>query len=563
MTDNILRGIDQIFNNAGDQIAPLGFGFDSDWETLARHEISDDSELTFTWDETLYDEVEFSIMSLVPATDGANLLMTISDDGGATYETGASYDRSLRFINDVETAGSGSVSTGQTSINVAPVMGGAADEFFSGNLKIYDPGNTTEFKGIIGQTIQILDTGSVASATLGAMWRGSDNAINGARFAASSGNLESGTFVLRGRRKAHRSFVAQDDWAVIEDITDVSAVTTHDIFWADDLYDEIEISAWGVVIGTDNQDILGLVSTDGSTFLNGTGDYRYTVQASNSNGDDGNHESASATSLVLGTNLGTGTDEDMDFVVHLRNVSNATRKKKVTWRGTGILQDTFLYDQIGAGIILDNDNSLRGFRFDGEGATTFSADRIRVRGRRLAPIGANAVPSNVFLGEFTVATGGDAFIDVDMRSSVNPQFANFKNNDYEVVVYGQTGPSNAAASLVLLQDGVPLTTAGSYKQDNAGSVAEVRMSNGTGGANRTFIAKFVITGINRDNATTERFTLTGDAYTVSSGGGALNLACAGTINGTPLLTDNGFRMQLSAGDMDDMRVRVWALSPTT
>jgi len=275
--------------------------------------------------------------------------------------------------------------------------------------------------------------------------------------------------VVRGRRTEAQTFGGTSDWEVIDDQTGISAVATHDIFWADGVYDEIEISAWGVVIGTDIQHLEGLLSTDGSTFLNGVADYEWSSHQSHQGASENilGSDSSGDTTVRLVDDMGTATDEHVDLTIHIKNVSNVTRKKTFSWEYTGIIDDGFFTRLNGGAILRDNNNSLRGFRFDGEGATTFSADRIRVRGRRVLSTTVQTISGDfVHMGTFTVASGGDTFIDIDFRSSVNPQFADFQDTDYMVSISGLIGPGNNQLEGRQLRLGVAQSGSADYKDDS-------------------------------------------------------------------------------------------------
>lgn len=185
---------------------------------------------------------------------------------------------------------------------------------------------------------------------------------------------------------------ANPDWEVIEQRTGISAATTEDFFWADGIYDEIEVTIHGLTVNTDNQDVNLLISTDGSTFHVGATDYKWTIQNSNDSPLAGIAGSIGTDARIqLGAAMGTAADEHLDISLVLPNVSNTTRKKTCWWRWSGQLNDAQMNRGEGGGILMANNNSLQGFRLDGQGATTFDADKVTVRGRRLSPqIGLNA-----------------------------------------------------------------------------------------------------------------------------------------------------------------------------
>lgn len=384
---NKYDGVDEIRNSEGTLLAPLGFGFQADWEEVGSAMPTAGAADIF-FDGTLYDEIEISVVGGQTTSDNDLLDFFISDDG-STFESGASdYGYARRQHDSNGATGTEFGTTGNSSIVMASTISFDSNHAIDLTIRCKDPGNSDiQKKWTWSGAFETTDDALIHVHGSG-MYSAANSAIEGIRIEMRNGNF-SGLVVVRGRRKTPVSLNNQDDWVVIEDEVAISAVTTHDIFWDDQAYDEIEISAWGVVVGTDNQNFEALLSTDGSTFLNGAADYEWAFskvdqgatvvnQGSDASGD---------TAVRLVNAMGTGTDEHADITVHIKNVSNTTRKKTFKWEYTGILQNGLMNHSNGGAILRDNNNSIRGFRFDAEGATTFSADRIRVRGRRITPVG--------------------------------------------------------------------------------------------------------------------------------------------------------------------------------
>lgn len=414
-----LRGVDEFFNSAGTKFAPLGFGFSNDWEVIERIEVTAsvatvDLDLGATgFDPELYDEYEITISGLTNVNNATPFVMRTSTDGGSTYDAGVS-DYSWFFARSPSTvtpaADTRIGDDADASLRLTDGAGNVAGELLDLVIRVSDLSSAADFK-----RLHWLGTGRLED---GAEWyirgsgaRLSSTAVNGIRFVMGGGNIDGGTFILRGRRRTPVSLISQDDWVVIDDQTGISAVATHDVFWDDQVYDEIEVTVSGLVIGTDNQAVEMLLSTDGSTFLSGAGDYRWAWHSVNSDtgGVEASDASNSDTVIDVMPALGTATDEHVDAVIHLKNVSNATRKKIAKFQMDGITQAAFLLSLRGSAILIDNNNSLRGFRLDGQGATTFSADRIRVRGRRLTPTGVLKQDWEVL--QHTLLTGNQATIE--------------------------------------------------------------------------------------------------------------------------------------------------------
>lgn len=385
--ESILRGVDEFYNSAGVQLAPLGFGYSEDWEVIERREISAAvATVDFLFDDDTYDEIELVGYDIIPATDNVTAWVRITDDNGATYETSGYIWSNDRWGSGTARSQTNGGASGE--IEIASSVGNNSGETLSLRVKILNP-DSTNVKHIIG-------TGAAHAGNI-LTWESfgthsTTSPLNGIQFLFDNSgavNTNSGVFILRGRRKAQATLKSQDDWVVIDDQTDLSGVTTHDVFWDDQVWDEIEISVWGLVLSADVQTLNLLLSTDGSTFHSSAGNYRWVRRVAGDGDTDtvAGGSGGTDTDIELLVSLGTSTDEHMDGTMHLRNVSNTTRKKTAHTNWTGILSNGEFHSITIDGILLASNNSMRGFRLDPQGATTLSADRIRVRGRRKAPIG--------------------------------------------------------------------------------------------------------------------------------------------------------------------------------
>ncbi len=384
-----LRGVDQFFNSAGVQLAPLGFGFNNDWEVLSVKEANDDATIEFEpadFDNSLYDQYQIDIIDLIPDTNFEDFEMLVSDDGGATYEVTTYHWANHRFASG--TTALVTNATAGTEAQLARSLDNGAGEAANFTITMNALDTTVNYKqfrwhGLSWSTNDLFHWDGTFS------WRGDTTAINGIRFQMETNLIGSGKFVLRGRRRTPVSLISQDDWVVIEDRTGISASANEDFFWDDQVYDEIEVSIWGLVPSADATDMETFLSTDGSTFHSTSGDYQFVRSEHDTNDNQMGvaGESAAQTSMILMDSHGTSADEHVDSVTHIRNVSNTTRKKGLHCEWSGILSSGLFFGGRASGLLMANNNSLRGIRFSYAGAVTLSADRIRVRGRRLTPIG--------------------------------------------------------------------------------------------------------------------------------------------------------------------------------
>jgi hypothetical protein len=197
-----------VFTLRGRRKVPATFVNQSDWEVLSEKVANNDANISFEpadFDTTQYDEFEIEIIDAVGASDGADLRLTVSDDGGATYEA-----TSYHYANNRWGSGTSPAlitnSTSATHGQMARALGNGTGEAFNFRIKVNALDQTATYKvfHFEGMTwgngaVNLLKwTGQTA-------WVGATNAIDGIRFTmdnAGAQNITSGKFRLRGRRKA-------------------------------------------------------------------------------------------------------------------------------------------------------------------------------------------------------------------------------------------------------------------------------------------------------------------------------------------------------------------------
>lgn len=556
---------DEIYDSTGALLAPLGYGVSGDWELIDQVIVSGSVAAVplgvDKFDPTLYSEIEIVIDEVRTATDLTALRVQVSDDNGATFEAGTGYAWDWHGSRDDAGTRLEGHNAADSSFELYNGIGNEANDnaFFKIRAGRMDNGVHKVFSFEGGRWDQAVSTNNVGFAT----FNGNTNDINAFQFFAGSGNIVGGRFYLRGRRKSPEHFGAPTDWEIIDSQDGLSAITTHDVFWADGVYDEIEITISGLVIGTDNTAVEMTLSTDGSTFHTGATDYEWMrVLAHSAGTNPATGGSTGDSKIELHHGAGTGTDEELDLKITFKNVSRTDKKKRCRIETEGNSADGLFRVNYGGGMLVVNNNSIRGFRIDPAGAVTFSADRIRVRGRRAITTQGLSTGGGdfVFMGDFGVASPGDAFINVDMRSSVNPQFADFLDHDFFVVVEGDIGPANSAYFFRILQDGVEQSGASDYKDDANTATSAIRLLRGTAGSGRRASTQFTVSGLNA--STNKRVSLVGTGFSATSTGAVIALGIGGHNNGLAANTNNGMRILVLAGDMDDMRVKVWALRKT-
>ena len=175
--------------------APLVVGATQD--ILARTVISGTpSTVNFTFDGTNYDEIIFRLANIVPATDGANLWLRTSTNGGSTYDSGAAnYDWVAREAS-MQTAPSDALTGDNADAQIVLANGigsGSGEDGVFGEVRIFAPSlakKTSVFADLSWR--DILDNGAT-TVLRGTRLSSSD--VNAVRFLLSSGNFENGGII--------------------------------------------------------------------------------------------------------------------------------------------------------------------------------------------------------------------------------------------------------------------------------------------------------------------------------------------------------------------------------
>lgn len=156
------------------------------------------------------DEVDFVLPSgfvafkllaydVVPGTDGAEIWLRTSSDGGSSFDAGGS---DYTYGGD-QHPGTGSGSLLQSGGDVKVVLCGGvgqagAGEGMAGEVALFNPAGTSLHTRLTFHTNRISESGTLVS-TVGAAARRATADVDAIRVLASSGTL-SGTFILMGLR---------------------------------------------------------------------------------------------------------------------------------------------------------------------------------------------------------------------------------------------------------------------------------------------------------------------------------------------------------------------------
>ncbi len=152
-----------------------------------------------------FDEYEFHLVSIVPASNGVGLYLRFSTDGGATFDaTAAHYSWIIGLsVGDASPSTVPLSSVSATEIKVHDNLGNASKLSLSGKVQVYNPGSTALYKLVTGQINPTDSTRTTSSLVtqMGGKWLVDATAGNAARFIASAGNIASGTIRCYGVSK--------------------------------------------------------------------------------------------------------------------------------------------------------------------------------------------------------------------------------------------------------------------------------------------------------------------------------------------------------------------------
>lgn len=174
------------------------------WDVLEEQTASNSASLDFVLTSYLtdYEDFEFIVHQLLPASDGVDLYQRTSTNGGSSYDAGASdyaWMTSQHTANDASTTNAGN-GDNEIKINAVAVIGNVAGEGFSGRMTSFFPGAAAEYRSFWWGLHKTTAGVYVRVNGSGARLTAAD--VDAIRFLFSSGNIASGKITLLGRRKA-------------------------------------------------------------------------------------------------------------------------------------------------------------------------------------------------------------------------------------------------------------------------------------------------------------------------------------------------------------------------
>jgi hypothetical protein len=167
---------------------------------LEQHAASGSATLDFTTAITsAFDEYEFEIVSLVPANDGVELLMTLSTNGGSSFSSTTYNSILLQFATN---AASGQPAGPTSSFRLNNGFTNVGNYSLCGSYTLYNPLSSSLYKILKGMSYGRISSGDSRFFRMELIgeWE-TTTAVNAVRFALSSGNIASGTIRCYGIAK--------------------------------------------------------------------------------------------------------------------------------------------------------------------------------------------------------------------------------------------------------------------------------------------------------------------------------------------------------------------------
>lgn len=184
--------------NAGsDSVTIAASGGGGGLVLLEQHTASSSASLDFTtFISSTYDEYVFEIVSILPATDGANLLMRAGTGAGPSWDSGSNYE----YAGWISNSGGSTAQQSSASTTSVPVLPGIDNVRASvGTLRLFSPqgGN---YKTFTWSALPYSSADAVNQYHAAAAYK-SATAMTGVQFLMSSGNIASGTIRVYGLAK--------------------------------------------------------------------------------------------------------------------------------------------------------------------------------------------------------------------------------------------------------------------------------------------------------------------------------------------------------------------------
>ena len=158
--------------------------------------VDNDATAAITGMDSTYSRYLVTVNNLVPASDGTTVYMRVII--GGSVQTGSHYP----YGNNTRNSGAGAAgneSGDATSFKISKSdIGNATGENFSGEITLYNPSETSQFKNIGWRSVYTVSNGTVDSNIGGGFYKSGQAAITGISIFMSGGNITSAVIKLYG-----------------------------------------------------------------------------------------------------------------------------------------------------------------------------------------------------------------------------------------------------------------------------------------------------------------------------------------------------------------------------
>ena len=163
---------------------------------LAMATASSSATIDFSVDDSYY-EYRAEFINLRPATNDTSLLMRVSI--AAAVKSDATY--AFNMVTNQNGTEATSTGTTGTSMPISDAAGNAAPKGITGNVTLFEPGETAYSKHVHSDVGSVSSSGSQNHRRGVSYYGGSTAALDGIRFLMASGNIASGVILLWGRKR--------------------------------------------------------------------------------------------------------------------------------------------------------------------------------------------------------------------------------------------------------------------------------------------------------------------------------------------------------------------------
>jgi hypothetical protein len=182
----------------GQTIASSGGGGGGSWQAVESHTASASSTLNFTTCLTTSNATSFEFVfeNIVPTTNAVTFEWLFSFNGGSSYDTSALYTwQQLYFVSG--TTASEGVNGSATAMGLSgttrTLSSTAANGGYTGQVVLYNPGNTTGLKNWSGTASFFNTAGTAVQQEIVGGSYNNTSAVNAVQFLMNSGTIASGT----------------------------------------------------------------------------------------------------------------------------------------------------------------------------------------------------------------------------------------------------------------------------------------------------------------------------------------------------------------------------------